>query len=367
MKDGTYQYYAGNMVYKKVIANNIATYPLNYLLFDEGLVTKSSGGYSYEYHLKDHLGNTRVAFQPNGSGGTNTTQVVEYYPFGSSYLPLSPAGTNKYLYNGKEKQDDVLNGTALDWYDYGARFYDPMIGRFHSVDPLSEKYNFQTPYAYASNNPILFIDYMGMGSDSTNKSPSTIQPLVSHNVGPISELAIGLITPLGEGINTLVSGYNPDNQNASALDYVTACVKIIAFGLNTAIGGEEVPVGEMPILEPSPNLSNIGVKLQDAADLAVANAGEGSGHVYGTKAHKEFSNINIEGTTPEVSYKDGQVVPYGTKGSVRIDRVVGDINNPSAIYDLKTGNALVSKRDVTRVASQVPNKLILQQLKPTKL
>ncbi|NEW84803.1 MAG: hypothetical protein GZ094_20880 [Mariniphaga sp.] len=114
MKEGTYQYYAGNMVYDNVKS-------LKYLLFDEGLVNKSSGVYSYEYHLKDHLGNTRVAFQPNGSG-TTTTQVAEYYPFGSSYLSVSPAGTNKYLYNGKEIQSDALGGINLDWYDYGARF-----------------------------------------------------------------------------------------------------------------------------------------------------------------------------------------------------------------------------------------------------
>ena len=73
MKEGTYQYYAGNMVYKNDKS-------LNYLLFEEGLVNKSSVAYTYEYHLKDHLGNTRVAFQPNG-GSTTTTQVAEYYPF----------------------------------------------------------------------------------------------------------------------------------------------------------------------------------------------------------------------------------------------------------------------------------------------
>ena len=77
MKDNTYQYYAGSMVYKNDKS-------LNYLLFDEGMVTKTSNLYSYEYHLKDHLGNTRVAFQPNGPT-TTTTQVAEYYPFGSSY------------------------------------------------------------------------------------------------------------------------------------------------------------------------------------------------------------------------------------------------------------------------------------------
>ena len=154
MKDNTYQYYAGNMVYKNDKS-------LNYLLFDEGLVTKTSTLYSYEYHLKDHLGNTRVTFQPNGST-TTTTQVAEYYPFGSSYLPVSPAGTNKYLYNGKEKQDDVLSGTAIDWYDYGARFYDPSLGRWHAIDPLSEVNRRWSPYRYAYNNPLRYIDPDGM-------------------------------------------------------------------------------------------------------------------------------------------------------------------------------------------------------------
>jgi len=158
MTNNTYQYYAGNMVY-----NNDKS--LNYLLFDEGLVNKVSGGYAYEYQLKDHLGNTRVTFQPNGST-TTTTQVAEYYPFGSSYLPVSPAGTNKYLYNGKEKQDDILGDTALDWYDYGARFYDPMIGRWHCVDQLAEKYDSYSPYCYVGTNPISRIDPDGRDWDT---------------------------------------------------------------------------------------------------------------------------------------------------------------------------------------------------------
>ena len=153
MKDNSCNYYAGSMVY-----NNDKT--LKYILFEEGMVNKVSGGYTYEYHLKDHLGNTRVAFQPNG-GGTTTTQVAEYYPFGSSYLPVSPAGTNKYLYNGKEKQDDELGNIVLNEYDYGARFYDPRIGRFHTQDRFAEKYMGLNPYHYAANNPIKFIDFKG--------------------------------------------------------------------------------------------------------------------------------------------------------------------------------------------------------------
>jgi RHS repeat-associated protein len=70
---------------------------------------------------------------------------------------------NKYLYNNKELQDENLGGIALNLYDYGARFYDPQIGRFTTIDPKTEKYNNWTPYLYAADNPIKFIDKNGEG------------------------------------------------------------------------------------------------------------------------------------------------------------------------------------------------------------
>ncbi|MEA3505472.1 MAG: RHS repeat-associated core domain-containing protein [Bacteroidota bacterium] len=146
--------YILNFIYK----NN----KLSYVITQEGKITFNQEGEPlYQYFLKDHLGNTRAVIDQEG----HLAQTSSYYPFGMQTEALCYTSTthqqNNYLYNGKELQDDF----GLGWYDYGARFYDAQIGRWHVVDPMAEMYNSFSPYTYTLNNPIRFIDPDGMVVD----------------------------------------------------------------------------------------------------------------------------------------------------------------------------------------------------------
>ncbi|MCH7658174.1 MAG: RHS repeat-associated core domain-containing protein [Bacteroidetes bacterium] len=143
---------------------------LDFILTDEGRVNNKVEGLIYEYFLKDHLGNTRVSFEVD-NGTINTTGETHYYPFGMTLHGLNQPMRrhrdpvkSQYLYNGKELQQD--NG--LEWYDYGARFYDAQLGRFHTIDPLTEWHFKYTPYHYTFNNPIRYIDIMGLDTTEVN-------------------------------------------------------------------------------------------------------------------------------------------------------------------------------------------------------
>jgi RHS repeat-associated protein len=124
------------------------------------------------FELNNHLGNVLVTVNDKklGVSSNNTTidyfnaQVVsaqDYYPFGMLQPGRSVnASGYRYGFNGKENDNEVKG--EGNQQDYGMRVYDPRIGKFLSVDPLTKNYPWYTPYQFAGNTPIQAIDLDGM-------------------------------------------------------------------------------------------------------------------------------------------------------------------------------------------------------------
>jgi RHS repeat-associated protein len=166
----TTTHYAGAFIYE----NNT----LKHFSQSEGYVEKNNGVYEYVYQYVDHQGNIRINYNNIGSRTAPSLQIKEenhYYPFGlklDTYIYNTVVGVqNNYKYNGKELQNEVINDKKLQWYDYGARNYDPSLGRFFNVDPLggSSSQIDKSLYAYAWNNPINMIDPDGMHAERSDE------------------------------------------------------------------------------------------------------------------------------------------------------------------------------------------------------
>jgi len=107
-------------------------------------------------------------------GKTNVVQTDDYYPFGLTFNSYSRTAStvNNFKYNSFEYTADL----GLNLYDYQARYYDPAIGRFINVDPAAELMRRHSPYNYAYDNPIRFIDPDGMVPEEVGKSPCGDKP-----------------------------------------------------------------------------------------------------------------------------------------------------------------------------------------------
>ncbi len=176
--------YMDNVVYE---GNPWSTtlHNLSKVITDDGIlvrtnsVTESTPVFERNYYVRDHLGNVRVVFDSQG----RVRQLNNYTPFGMEYGESAgnqaSVGYQDYKFGGKE----LDRRFELKWYNFGARMYDPSLGRWTTIDQLCENVGQEsvTPYGYVFNNP------------NKHNDPDGRFPLLSNLVGA----AVGALIEYG--------------------------------------------------------------------------------------------------------------------------------------------------------------------------
>ena len=188
---------------------------------DEGRIINGE----YEYNIKDHLGNLRVAFR-DSLGVAKITQSNAYGIFGEELPSISYFKAqwkkDEFRFTGKE------NLPETGYTDFGARLYDNIVPRFITIDPLAEKREWVSPYNYAQNNPISRIDPDGaldvfITGPERDKAFSQLQASTSLTLSINQET--GKVTATGEAKTDADKTLQQATTDASVTVNVTATDK----------------------------------------------------------------------------------------------------------------------------------------------
>tara|TARA_R110002072_G_scaffold236366_1_gene393964 strand:- start:1347 stop:5780 length:4434 start_codon:yes stop_codon:yes gene_type:complete len=293
-----------NSTYYSAIGNytqvSMGSKNLDFIFTDEGRLVEDNGVYRYEYFYKDHLGNTRLGFSDfNGDDEIEISEITQqenYYPFGLShkgtFYGVATLTDHKYLYNGKELQNEM----GIDHYDFGARNYDASIGRWFNVDPLAEKMERHSPYNYAFNNPIFFIDPDGMEPCPTGDCPEyTVHSKSEYTVNDDGTQTIQTVTTFENYSRTTENGIiTITNSTVTVTDNYTV----------EAIAGED---GTIDLIESSTR------SIASSQTIETGFDGREEGFILTGKTTN--TNITNEDGTTDLSLEDQSriVQKYGSE------------------------------------------------------
>ena len=331
------------------------------------------------YYHPDHLGSSSYITNLDGE----VAQHIEYVPFGEVFIEeRNNTWNTPYLFNAKEFDEET------GMYYYGARYYDPRLSLWMSTDSEEEKFFNISTYTYCNNNPIILTDPDG-------NSPTIITGLIGAGIGGIVGGGIETVSQLikqgkisdwkavgGSALQGFITGGAAGLTGGASLLATAATAgtaNVVGGVVNRTIQGQRTTLGNVvsdatvgAVFGAGGKLIGTGLrslfssiskratsKLTTLASQAIAKIGSGKGSVYGTKVHAAFSKLaaglKIGGyeIRTEVSYLNGRIVKYGTKGSARID--AGLYNSKGElvqVFDLKTGGARLTSKQVQHIQAQ---------------
>lgn len=300
-------------------------------------VTSSGVEMSYVHNFADHLGNIRLSYKDKNQHDENLSVdlgVVEqsnYYLFGlkhKGYNNLVNGTHYPYGYNGKEENDEL----GLEWLDFGARNYDASLGRWMNIDPLAELMRRHSPYNYAFDNPVYFIDPDGRAPEGVSTGATMFLnklklPGVGAGATALTELVKSSIdAKVNEGV--AVVGFSDDKNVLDVL---------IEAGENTFT---------------SLVAGNVANKLLDNATEQVAkqvkNAVEDKTNAY--KGLQKSNNITQHGNTRVKDYNKVSSLDR-FKDVVKSDQNLQAANTASTVVNSQAAKTVTEKATGTTTNS----------------
>ncbi|MDN3601964.1 RHS repeat-associated core domain-containing protein [Belliella kenyensis] len=246
---------------------------------------------------------------------------------------------NKYLYNGKEHLTDL----NLNLYDFGARYFDPVIGRWTSPDPMASERSWVSPYNYVQNNPLNRIDPDGRFDWVINKDNevywdenATSQATTKTGETYLGKMGFGVDEQTG---NTKV--YNPDgviNEGVRSLPEVT-----VSSGnpVTDAIykGNRDFALGALDLT--SQTFGKVGASAT-VAGLVIAPfappVGAGLitiGETFSAVSGTASAALNLNRGNIGAAFTDAALLSIGSFGSAGIKSLEGGAVNSTGQYLLR--------------------------------
>ncbi|WP_452611020.1 RHS repeat-associated core domain-containing protein [Roseivirga echinicomitans] len=276
--------------------------------------TINQGGYVYVYLSNESTANFEVYFDNLNITHTKGAILQEdhYYPFGANISALSSSAPlskpNLYKLSGNEEQADFDFNT----YDFNARFYDPILGRFMQIDPMADERNWLTPYNYVQNNPLLNIDPTGL-VDSTYVQQKDGSFITSYNgtKQDVYHFTDGGTLYLGDDPTVQSSYISPDDKKAMAKGLVEYANKT---------DGERIGEGLQVIGDVTAAAGLIAAPFTAGASLTLTGIGEGVS-IAGALI-ENVSKFSNEGATTENVVDASLDVAFKLLTPLATDRII---------------------------------------------
>ena len=363
--DGTTTDYAGGYIYENG--------SLKFVNHTEGYIEPDgAGGYEYVYQYTDHLGNVRLSYaDANGDGVVEASEIrseKNYYPFGllqRGYNNQTQGTYYPYGFNGKEENDEL----DLKWLDFGARNYDAALGRWMNIDPLAEDMRRHSPYNYAFDNPIYFIDPDGRApTDEWNKNADGSLTWVSdkggdttdyvnnldqdgnvvstdvYEVETTSEVSstqeVDLNVKLPGIRHTIEAGVAPGIESMSILDVVSEVADIVFTAVGEELGvNSTVLAAATIVMNPKKAIKKAGKTSRAARREAMRKGGiptsqqpksqskNASGREYSYDVPREGGGTQIKSVQQQTMDRSHKGQPHWEAGSVKMDNGTAQYNN----------------------------------------